>query len=136
MSKQIAQLSTTSNKPSLSSCMSLLYARGKPFMVVKIPIKLPYTRPVLPRISSKASGFFFCGIKDEPEVTSSASEIKLASPELKKIKSSAMRLKCIMLIDAALHNSITWSRSDTLSKLFKVGRAKFNAAANAWRSIG
>ena len=26
----------------------------------------PYTRPVLPRTSSATSGFFFCGMMEEP----------------------------------------------------------------------
>ncbi|CSI06693.1 Uncharacterised protein [Vibrio cholerae] len=34
----------------------------------------------MPRINSSASGFFFCGISEEPEVTVSANSIKPASP--------------------------------------------------------
>ena len=35
---------------------------------VSIAIRSPYTRPVLPRTSSAISGFFFCGIIEEPVV--------------------------------------------------------------------
>ena len=60
--RQAARVSYASNTGSLSSCMSLLYASGSPFITVRRPIRWPYTRPVLPRISSAMSGFFFCGI--------------------------------------------------------------------------
>ena len=87
--------------------MSLLYANGKPFKVVNNPVNAPNTRPDLPRISSQASGFFFCGIKDEPEVTRSDNSKNADSPLLKKIKSSAKRDKCTMLIEALESNSKT-----------------------------
>ena len=35
-------------------------------MMVSSVVSAPYTRPVLPRISSHTSGFFFCGMMDEP----------------------------------------------------------------------
>ena len=54
------------NKASLSSCISLLYASGKPLSIVNKEIKLPNTLPLFPRTSSAISGFFFWGIIDEP----------------------------------------------------------------------
>ena len=36
------------------------------FMVVRSPIRLPYTLPVLPLISSAISGFFFWGMMLDP----------------------------------------------------------------------
>ncbi len=58
--------STESNSGSLSSCRSRLYASGRPFSVTSSPVRLPISRPVLPRTSSAMSGFFFCGSIDEP----------------------------------------------------------------------
>src|SRR5699024_561032 len=34
--------------------------------VASSPVRLPIRRPVLPRTSSATSGFFFCGMIDEP----------------------------------------------------------------------
>ena len=51
-------------------------------MVTKSDVRLPYTRPHLPRISSSESGFFFCGMRLEPLVTPSPSSIQPnSSPE-------------------------------------------------------
>ncbi len=36
------------------------------FRVVKNPLKCPEMRPALPLKSSRASGFFFCGIRELP----------------------------------------------------------------------
>ena len=105
MSKQSCQVSNASKIPSLSSCISLLYANGKPFKVINIPFNAPMTRPALPRINSQASGFFFCGIREEPDVTRSESSTKLDSPLLKIIISSAKRDKCTMLSEAAESSS-------------------------------
>ena len=58
--------STESNSGSLSSCRSRLYESGRPFSVASSPVRLPIRRPDLPRASSAMSGFFFCGIIDEP----------------------------------------------------------------------
>ena len=92
------------------------------------------TRPALPRINSQASGFFFCGIKEEPEVTRSDNSTKFASPLLKIIISSAKRERCAILKDAVESNSTIWSRSETLSKLLRVAKAKPKSDANCSRS--
>ena len=55
----------------------------------------------------QASGFFFCGISEEPEVTRSESSTKFASPELKKIRSSAKRDRCTIPIAASESSSST-----------------------------
>jgi hypothetical protein len=60
--------STASNSGSLSSCMSLQKVIGRPFIIVATLTKAPRTRPGLARTSSAASGFFFCGMIDEPVV--------------------------------------------------------------------
>ena len=42
-------------------------------MVTIKEVRLPMTRPDLPRMSSSESGFFFCGMRLEPDVTPSPS---------------------------------------------------------------
>jgi hypothetical protein len=54
----------------------------------------PTTRPVLPRTTSATSGFFFCGIIDEPVVCASAISTKPNSCVLQSTSSSAMRERC------------------------------------------
>ena len=52
------------------------------------------TRPALPRTSSSGSGFFFCGIRLLPVAAVSASSKKPNSSDVKRIRSSASRLRC------------------------------------------
>ena len=40
--------------------------------VAMSPARLPMSRPVLPRVSSATSGFFFCGMIDDPVDQASA----------------------------------------------------------------
>ncbi len=51
---------------SLSSWRSRLYASGSALSVAIRPVRLPIRRPTCPRASSAMSGFFFCGMIDEP----------------------------------------------------------------------
>ena len=83
---------------SLSSCISLLYASGSPFSTVSMPIRSPYTLPVLPRISSAISGLRFWGIMDEPVVNSLDSSTNLNSQLDHKIISSLKRDRCIIVV--------------------------------------
>ena len=64
--KRIDSWVTESTSGSLSSCRSRLYASGMAFSVASSPVRLPIKRPALPRASSGTSGFFFCGMIDEP----------------------------------------------------------------------
>ena len=57
---------TESKTGSLSSCRSRLYASGRPLSVASRPVRLPISRPALPRASSAMSGFFFCGMMLDP----------------------------------------------------------------------
>ena len=66
-------------------------ADGWAFEMVSIPIKAPNTRPVLPRISSSASAFRFCGIILDDVQKLSSIRIKPNSLEQKIIKSSLNR---------------------------------------------
>ena len=114
----MATVSAASNRASLSSCISLLYVRGNPLNVVRSAMRWPYTLPVLPRMSSGISGFFFWGIILLP--VQKLSEI-IANPNSwvdHRTSSSLRRLRCIMTIEALKRKSITKSRSLTASMLF------------------
>ena len=61
-----SRVSTASKTGSLSSCRSRLYASGRPLSVASSPVRSPISRPALPRASSATSGFFFCGMIEDP----------------------------------------------------------------------
>ena len=134
--KAPSNVCAVSNTPSLSSCISLLYAKGNPFRTVSKPTKSPYTRPVLPRINSAISGFFFWGIILEPVANVSDNSMNLNSSLLHKISSSQKRERCIMTRAALLRYSTEKSRSLTASKLFAYGFENPSNSALRWRSIG
>ncbi len=104
--------------------------------------RLPVKRADLPRINSKASGFFFCGIKLEPVVNASGKRTKLNSALLHKMKSSDSRERCTPIVAQAEAKLIKVSRSLTASMLFCVilglpsASTKFNSRATNSRSIG
>ena len=85
-------------------------------------------RPVLPRISSQASGFFFCGIRLLPVENSSGSSMNPNSGEANSTKSSASRERCIARVDSAKRYSSAKSRSLTASKLLAVDTRKTEIA--------
>mmetsp|Transcript_2445 Transcript_2445/g.6263 ORF Transcript_2445/g.6263 Transcript_2445/m.6263 type:complete len:202 (+) Transcript_2445:357-962(+) len=66
MRTQSYTVSTVSYIISQHSWKSLLYVVGVPFTTASTPARLPCTRPALPLMSSSASGFFFCGMSDDP----------------------------------------------------------------------
>ena len=108
-------LSMLSNNGSLSSCKSRLYVIGNPFSSVSSDTRLPTSRPLLPRASSATSGFFFCGMSDEPVVYASAMRMKSNSLLDHRITSSASRDRCTPSSDATKQNSTAKSRSLTAS---------------------
>ena len=91
--------------------------------------KLPKTRPDLPRTSSGTSGFFFCGIMDEPVQKRSGKFMKLNCADVHKTNSSEKRDKCIITKEASEMNSIAKSRSLTPSSELLQGRSKPNSSA-------
>ena len=99
-------VSNASNASSLSSCISLLYASGIPFMVVRSDMSAPYTRPVFPLTSSAISGFFFCGMIELPVLYASSISTNWYSFEFHMIISSEKRDRCIMIVERADKNSI------------------------------
>ncbi len=105
-------------------------------MTVSIAARSPKTRPDLPRSSSHTSGFFFCGMMDEPVENSSASLINANSPPDQYTNSSLMRERWSMTSAAAERYSMTKSRSDTPSSEFSVTLSKPKSFAVSARSTG
>ena len=70
-------------------------------MVTRSCTRLPYTRPLLPRISSAKSGFFFCGMMDEPVEYESESVIKPNSELDHSTISSERRDRCMAMTEPA-----------------------------------
>lgn len=48
------------------AALALLYVVGAPLSTASMPVRLPISLPPLPRISSRASGFFFWGMRLDP----------------------------------------------------------------------
>ena len=118
--RHILTVSTASKIASLSSCISLLYARAIPFITVKSVVKSPNTRPLFPLTSSAISGFFFCGIMDEPVEKASSSSTNLNS-QLHHIMISSENLeRCTIIIESAAASSMQKSRSETPSSELSV----------------
>ena len=134
--RESSTVSMVSNRGSLSSWLSLLYARGWLFIRVSREIRWPLTRPTLPRTSSGTSGFFFCGMIEEPVQKRSGSSIKLNWAEVHTTSSSDIRDRCVISSDAKEQNSMAKSRSETESSEFSVGLSKDKAAAVWARSMG
>ena len=87
-------------------------------------------------MSSGTSGFFFCGMIEEPVQKRSGKSTNANWALVQIIISSAIRDRCIMVIAAADVNSIAKSRSLTESSEFSVGAAKPSASAVMCRLIG
>jgi hypothetical protein len=92
-------------------------------------------RPILARISSAASGFFFCGMIEEPVENRSDSVTKRNCAEDQITSSSASRRQMPAQIEAAARNSSAKSRSLTHPANWP-GRSKPSAAAVISRSMG
>src|SRR3989304_5849074 len=92
--------------------------------MVSTAIRLPYTRPVLPRASSATSGLRFWGMMLEPVANSSGSPMNPNSSLAQSTTSSASRETCIIVIAAADWNSATKSRSATAATLFSASRGQ------------
>ena len=57
-------------------------------------------------MSSVTSGFFFCGIIDEPVAKASSSSMNLNSHEHQRIISSEKRERCVISRDSAQQSSM------------------------------
>ena len=113
--KQLIRVSYDLKTISLSSWRSLKYESGNPLRIVNIENKFPYIEPVLPLRYSSKSGFFFCGIIEDPVTTLSDKFIKLKPSELHIINSSAILDMCIEHTEALYKKSRTKSLSETVS---------------------
>ena len=102
------------------------YDNGNPFRIVSIENKLPYTKPVFPLKYSSKSGFFFCGIIDEPVTTLSDNLIRLKPSEFQIINSSAILDICIEQTEQLYKKSKTKSLSEIVSIELFVGVLKPN----------
>ena len=105
-------------------------------MVIIRLVRLPITRPLWPRTSSAASGFFFCGMIDEPVERLSGRRMKPKGWLAHRISSSARRERCSAVAEQHHRKSSAKSRSETESSELAVGASKPSAAAVIARSIG
>src|SRR5690606_26941456 len=87
-------------------------------------------------ISSGTSGFFFCGMIDEPVQKRSGKNTKLNCALVHNTNSSEKRDICVINKLAKAANSIAKSRSETESSEFSVGASNPSNFAVRWRSIG
>ena len=98
--------------------------------VVKSEIISPYTLPVLPRTSSAISGFFFCGMMEEPVVNASLRCTKPNSQLDQRMISSEKRERCIIIIEISDSSSSEKSRSETPSIEFGQTEEKPSSSAS------
>ena len=93
-------------------------------------------RPVLPRISSAMSGFFFCGIIELPVAYESCNVTKPNSSVAHSTISSPMRDRCTLRSAKSNSASATKSRSLTASSEFSNRRANPRSSATPSGSSG
>ena len=95
------------------------------------------SRGALARSSSAASGFFFCGMIDEPDAHVVATpRQKPNSSEDHSTISAPSRDRCVAQVAAALRKSSTKSRLETASIEFGTTPAKPSSDATSRRSVG
>ena len=75
------------------------------------PVRLPISRPALPRASSATSGFFFCGMMLDPVDQASASVAKPNSGVHQRITSSLSRDRSTPIWASTYAASATRSRA-------------------------
>ena len=91
-------------------------------------------RPDLPRANSATSGFFFCGMIEDPVEYASWSLTKPASLVAQKMTSSEMRDRSTPTIAATHANSAYTSRAAVPSIEFHTADSKPSSAATAFGS--
>src|SRR3954468_10209171 len=104
--------------------------------IVSSPVRLPTNRPDLLRASSAMSGFFFCGMIDDPVAQASSSRAQPNSVDVQSTTSSPSRERCTPMSAAAKQNSAAKSRSLTPSMELSTARSKPSSAATASGSSG
>ncbi|KGC92567.1 argininosuccinate lyase 1 domain protein [Burkholderia pseudomallei] len=96
----------------------------------------PATCASLPLTISSRYGFFFCGISDEPPLSSSGSARKSVSRIVQSCRSCASRLSVVDAIAIAARKCSTRSRLATASSALSKLRAKPSSAALTPGRIG
>ena len=104
--------------------------------MVSRPVRLPTKRPDLPRASSAMSGFFFCGMIDDPVAQASSRRAQPNSVDVQSTTSSPSRERWTPSSAAAKQNSAAKSRSLTASIELSAARSKPSSAATASGSSG
>src|SRR3954466_444478 len=99
--------------------------------MVSRPVRLPTKRPDLPRASSAMSGFFFCGMIDDPVAQASSSRAQPNSVDVQSTTSSPSRERWTPISAAAKQNSAAKSRSLTPSIELSEARSKPSSAGAA-----
>ena len=125
----VSNSSIESKTGSLSSCRSRLYANGNPLRVTSKVVRFPMKRPALPLANSAISGFFFCGMMDEPVEKASSKVTQPNSWVFQIVNSSPIRERWIPNMAKIKSASATKSLSLTASMLFLVTPAKARSAA-------
>ena len=95
-----------------------------------------WARAALPRTSSSASGFCFCGIRLDPVVNASGSTKNPNSGEESQMRSSARRERWVWSCAPAKTNSAAKSRSMTASSALGENASNPRSRASASRSRG
>ena len=104
--------------------------------MVSRPVRPPISRPALPRASSATSGFFFCGMIEDPVAYASSISAQPNSCEVHSTISSPSRDRCTPSRAATKQNSAAKSRSLTASIEFGAAASKPSSAATASGSSG
>ena len=99
-------------------------------------VRSPTTRAERPRISSRTSGFFFCGMMLLPVQIASGNARKPNSCVLQRTHSSAQPARCSAIIVSTKTDSTAKSRSLETSRLLAATPSKPSSRATKSRSIG
>ena len=126
-----SSVSVASNTGSLSSCRSRLYASGSALSVASSPVRSPMSRPALPRVSSATSGFFFCGMIDDPVEYASWRVTNENSFVAHAMTSSLSRERSMPIIAVMKRYSANTSREAVPSIEFSTESANPRSAATA-----
>src|SRR3954452_7537249 len=104
--------------------------------MVSRPVRLPRKRPDFPRASSATSGFFFCGMIDDPVAQASSSRAQPNSVDVQSTTSSPNRDRCTPSSATAKQNSAAEAPSLPPSIELSDARSKPSSAATASGSKG
>src|ERR1700684_1048398 len=104
--------------------------------MVSSPVSPPISRPALPLASSATSGFFFCGMIEDPVAYASSISAQPNSCDDHSTTSSPSLDRCTPSSAAAKQNSAAKSRSLTASIELAAAESKASSGAPACGSTG